>query len=269
MKKAKIYLSTILIALSFLGCSDGGLNIFSIEDDKQLGLQSKAEIEANPQEFPIIPRSANPEAYAYLDGLRDQILATGTVKYKTEFPWELHIVKRDDVLNAFCTPGGYIYVYTGLIKYLDNSSSLAGVLGHEMAHADRRHSTDQLTEQYGLSTLLAIALGQSSAASVGEMVASLISLKFSRGKETEADEYSVKYLCGTKYQTNGAANFFQKMINDPNSGSQPPQFLSTHPNHENRVEDINKNANASVGCSTSKLTESQDQAEYNAIKAKL
>ena len=54
------------------------------------------------------------------------------------------------MLNAFCTPGGYIYVYTGLIKYLDNEAQLAGVLGHEIAHADLRHVTDQLTEQYGV-----------------------------------------------------------------------------------------------------------------------
>jgi predicted Zn-dependent protease len=249
------------------GCSDGGINIFTIEDDRQLGLQTKQEIENNPQEFPIVPRSANPKAYAYLDGLRDQILATGTVKYKNEFAWELFIVKKDDVVNAFCTPGGYIYVYTGLIKYLDNASSLAGVMGHEMAHADRRHSTDQLTEQYGLSTLLQVVLGNDPG-TLAQLAAGLVSLRFSRGKETEADEYSVKYLCSTKYQETGAANFFIKMLADSNS-SQPPQFLSTHPNHENRVQDINATA-AKAGCSKDiKFSVQSDIDEYNALKASL
>lgn len=267
MKKPLLIPLVLLAILLFQGCSDGGINIFTIEDDRQLGLQTKQEIENNPQEFPIVPRSANPKAYAYLDGLRDQILATGTVKYKNEFAWELYIVKKDDVVNAFCTPGGYIYVYTGLIKYLDNASSLAGVMGHEMAHADRRHSTDQLTEQYGLSTLLQIVLGKDPGA-LAQVAAGLVSLRFSRSKETEADEYSVKYLCNTKYQETGAANFFIKMLADT-TASQPPQFLSTHPNHENRIQDINATA-AKAGCAKDiKLSAQSDLDEYNALKTSL
>lgn len=267
MKIEKVVIGFLMSLILMTSCSDGGINIFTIEDDKQLGLQSKQEIESNPQEFPIIPRSANPTAYAYLDGLRDQILTTGTVKYKSEFAWELFIVKRDDVVNAFCTPGGYIYVYTGLIKYLDNASSLAGVMGHEMAHADRRHSTDQLTEQYGIATLLQVVLGNDPN-TLAQIAAGLVSLKFSRSKETEADEYSVKYLCKTKYQENGAANFFKKMLLDTAS-SQPPQFLSTHPSHENRVEDIEATA-AKAGCSKdAKLTEAADVSEYKNLKNSL
>lgn len=263
----RYFFSSLFAILLLTGCSDGGINIFTIEDDKQLGLQSKQEIESNPQEFPIVPRSANPAAYAYLDGLRDQILSTGTVKYKSEFAWELYIVKRDDVINAFCTPGGYIYVYTGLIKYLDNASSLAGVMGHEMAHADRRHSTDQLTEQYGLATLLQVVLGKDPN-TLAQIAAGLVSLKFSRAKETEADEYSVRYLCKTKYQETGAANFFIKMLADSNS-SQPPQFLSTHPSHENRVEDIQATA-AKAGCAKDiKLSSAADISEYNQLKSSL
>ena len=267
MSTSRLHSLLILTLLTLTQCSDGAINIFTLEDDKQLGLQSKQQIESNPQQFPIVPRSANPKAYAYLDGLRDQILATGTVKHKNDFLWELHIVKRDDVVNAFCTPGGYIYVYTGLIKYLDNASSLAGVMGHEMAHADRRHSTDALTQQYGISTLLQVVLGNDPG-TLANMAASLVSLKFSRAHETEADEYSVKYLCNTKFQENGAANFFIKMLADTNS-SQPPQFLSTHPSHENRVKDITATAAKANCAKDNKLSTSSDLDEYKNLKLSL
>ena len=63
----------------------------------------------------------------------------------SDFDWELKIIHDDETLNAFCAPGGYIYVYTGLIKFLAHEDNLAGVIGHEIAHADLRHSTQQLT----------------------------------------------------------------------------------------------------------------------------
>jgi beta-barrel assembly-enhancing protease len=270
MKYLTIILA-IFLGSAFVGCADGGLNLFSLEDDKQLGLQSKAEIEANPQEFPIIPVSQNPKAYAYIEAMKNEILNSGAVKYKSEFPWEMYIVKRDDVLNAFCTPGGYIYIYTGLIKYLDSASSLAGVMGHEMAHADRRHSTDQLTELYGLEVVLGVvgATAGGGAAQISQIVASLATLKFSRGRETEADEYSVKYLCPTSYHENGAANFFKKMIEDPNNQAQPPVFMSTHPSHESRVEDINKNAAAANCNKENKAGTSKNVDSYVAFKNSL
>ena len=70
------------------------------------------------------------------------------------------IIKDDNVQNAFATPGGHIYVFTGLIKFLDNESQLAGVLGHEMAHADRRHTSRQLQNEYGINLLLSVVLGE-------------------------------------------------------------------------------------------------------------
>src|SRR5690606_15543892 len=120
------------------------------------------------------------------------------VQYRSEFPWEIYIIHRDDVVNAFCTPGGFIYIYTGLIKYLDDKSSLAGVLGHEMAHADKRHSTNQLTKKYGIQTLLDVVLGNNQNL-LTQIGAELVSLSFSRSDETQADDYSVIYLCPTKF----------------------------------------------------------------------
>ncbi|MCF8367576.1 MAG: M48 family metalloprotease [Bacteroidales bacterium] len=238
MKKLSFAL-LIIIALS--ACSkkndDTTINIFSINDDIELGNQLKAEIENNPSTYPLLNENAYPEAYYHLNRIRDSILNYGELKYADRFDWHIDIIQNDSVLNAFCAPGGYICVYTGIMKYLDNEAQLAGVMGHEMAHADRRHSTDQLTKAYGLQLLLSIVLGNNPnqlAEIAASLAAGVATLAFSRDAEYEADEYSVKYLYGSSYDARGVAGFFEKIGQAP-----VPEFLSTHPSPDNRVEEIN------------------------------
>ena len=210
----------------------GGINLFSIQQDKDLGLQVSGEINADPVTYPVLDPATNVAAYKYINDIRDAILATGKVKYAEDFEWELKIIKDDSTLNAFCTPAGYIYIYTGIIKFLDNEAELAGVMGHEMAHADLRHSTRQMTKSYGVQALVNAALGQREA--LKQITNGLIGLKFSRTHETEADRMSVEYLCGTKYRADGGAGFFEK-IKAMGSGA-TPEFMSTHPSPANRIE---------------------------------
>lgn len=226
----------LLTIITLQSCSEGGgINIFSIEDDKTLGAQIAAEIENDPATYPILDSADYPEAYALLYDIRDRVLESGMVYHKDDFTWQVRIIDQDSVINAFCTPGGYIYVYTGLIRYLENEAQLAGVIGHEMAHADLRHSTDQLTEAYGISLLLEIVLGEDQNV-LSDVAASLTQLAFSRGDESQADEYSVIYLCPTDYVATGAAGFFEKIESE--GGIEIPEFLSTHPNPDNRIADI-------------------------------
>lgn len=242
----------------------GGLNIFTIQDDKDLGLKMEQEIAANPQEYPLLDRTQYASAYAYLENIKLQILNSGQMQHAGDFEWKLHIIANDTVLNAFCTPGGYIYVYSGLIKYLDNASSLAGVLGHEMAHADQRHSTKQLTEQYGIATLLEVILGKDQN-TLTDIAANLTILAFSRSDESDADAHSVIYLCPTQYRADGAADFFQKIVD---SGSpQPPAFLSTHPNPDNRIANLHAKE-SELGCNNNPSNQ-VELTEYAAFKNSL
>lgn len=210
----------------------GGINAFSLDKDKQLGLQVAREIESNTVEYPILDSASNVEAYRFIYSIRDRILKTGKVKYANQFAWRVRIVDNDEVLNAFCTPGGYIYFYTGIIKYLEDESQLAGVMGHEMAHADLRHSTRQMTKTYGTQMVTSILLGDSSA--LAQVTTNLIGLKFSRAHETEADRMSVEYLCTTEYPADGGAGFFEKI--QAAGGASQPEFMSTHPSPKNRIE---------------------------------
>ena len=242
--------------------NDDDFNIFTIEDDKALGEQLAQEIAADPATYPILDRTQYATAYSHLDRIVNTILNSGKLNHKDDFDWEVSIVHDDSTLNAFCGPGGKVYVYTGIIKYLDNEDQLAGVLGHEIAHADRRHVTDEMTKQYGISLLLDIALGKDHGA-LADIAANLAFLKFSRTAEAEADEYSVVYLCPTDYKADGAAGFFKKLIEAGQAGG-TPVFLSTHPGEESRVENITAKANE-LGCSGSNLYEARYKEFQNSL----
>ena len=132
-----------------------------------------------------------------------------------------------------------------------------GVLGHEIAHADLRHSTRQLTKVMGLQVLLAVVSGNSDPTMIEQVALALTSLKFSRTHETEADEHSVHYLCNSGYNAAGAAGFFEKL----EGSSTPPEFISTHPDPGNRVENIHLKEQE-MGC-TGKNT---NQSKYEKMK---
>ncbi|MCS6821061.1 MAG: M48 family metalloprotease [Microscillaceae bacterium] len=274
---AKIRIAiALLIVLTMIGClpsantsgtQRGGFNLMSLQDDIRLGQRTRDEIARNPQQFPILSERQFPDAYRHLRRITDAILNTGMIQYRNQFAWELYIIRDDNTLNAFVTPGGYIYVYTGLIKYLDTEDQLAGVMGHEIAHADRRHSTTNLTKKYGLEVLTSLILGETThnTSLMGSLVrdlagvgTGLASLSFSREAERDADEHSVYYLAKTNYQCNGAAGFFEKILASGKAGK-TPVFLSTHPSSDSRVADINKTA-AKIGCQAKPSTIDSYQA---------
>ena len=240
--KLKITL-IVLIGLTLGSCSlfnkgdktdvpNGGFNLFTVQQDKELGIQVAAELASKPTEYPVLDSASNVAAYRYIYDMRNTILNTGKVTHKDDFVWQIRIIEDDSTLNAFCTPGGYIYVYTGIIKYLDNEHELAGVMGHEMGHADLRHSTRQMTKINGVQMLINATLGDREA--IKQITTGIINLKFSRAHETEADRISVEYLCGTKYKADGGAGFFEKIA--AQGGGRQPEFLSTHPSPTNRIE---------------------------------
>ncbi|MDH5366842.1 MAG: M48 family metalloprotease [Cyclobacteriaceae bacterium] len=258
IKGISTVLLLVIIVVSFMACDkNNNIVLFSIQNDIDLGLQVSQEIAADPTTYPILARSTNVEAYAYMDAMRDAILNSGQVVYKDDFAWEMHIINDPNTLNAFATPGGYIYVYTGLIKYLDKADDLAGVLGHEIAHADLRHTSRNLQKSYGVSFLLSLLLGENSselAQIAGQLAGNVTGLAFSRDFEQEADAQSVMYLAQTGYACNGAAHFFELLEASGQMGSMP-QFLSTHPSPDTRIVDIHTKA-TDEGCDTTPITES-------------
>ncbi len=266
MKNQKFLLVILIALVGYSSCSknkEGGYDIlFTIEDDKKLGAQTEQEILSDPATYPLLDSVKYASAYTHLYQIRNKILNSGKVLYKDEFPWKMRIIQNDSVLNAFCTPGGYIFVYTGIIKYLASEDQFAGVLGHEMGHADKRHTTDQLTKIYGVQTLIQIALGKEQQKLAG-LAANLAFLSFSRSAETEADQQSVIYLYETDYDARGAARFFEKLIAEGQT-SGTPQFLSTHPDPGNRVKAITDKWTM-LGAKVGQTYDSEYQAFKNSL----
>ncbi|MBG8554653.1 M48 family metalloprotease [Hymenobacter guriensis] len=239
-------LLALVVTLGASSCAkdeNGDRLLFSVDDDKALGEKVAHETDSlYRQKGQLLERtdSKNTRAYQLLDGVVNKVLNSGQLTYRNEFPWDVKIIKDDQIQNAFATPGGHIYVFTGLIKFLDDESQLAGVLGHEIAHADRRHTSKALQQQYGISVLLSLVLGENPN-QLAVVAANLGQLKFSRDYEKEADDFSVVYLNPTQYSCDGAAGFFIKAQAQAEGGTDP-EFLSTHPDPGSRVEAIEAKA---------------------------
>lgn len=161
------------------------------------------------------------------------------------FQWEFNLV-QDKQANAFCMPGGKIVVYEGLLPYTQNESSLAIVLGHEIAHAVAKHSAEQITKQQNqgigtaiIGTVLNTAVGSGTGDifnSVASTGLSLLNLKYSRSNETEADYMGLMFAAMAGYDPQAAVPFWQRMAANSQSSTLP--FMSSHPSDASRIQKI-------------------------------
>ncbi len=251
--RSVILFSSLIGVTLITSCErNGDFLVFSVQNDVDLGETIAEQIAEDPS-FDILSPQQYPVSYAYVQSMMDEILESEEVTYKEDFSWKINIINdpsNGPVLNAFATPGGQIYVHTGLIYFLDKEDDLAGVLSQEIAHADQRHVSTKLQREYGISLLLNVISGSETSSLeriVSQIAGSGSILPYSRDAEAEADEYSVRYLASTQYACNGAADFFEKLLR--NEEQFQPEYLNTHPSPENRVEDINAFA-LSLGCDT-------------------
>jgi beta-barrel assembly-enhancing protease len=270
IKNITIIFSLIFVLFSVLyGC---GVNLFSVNDDIEFGKQLDQEIKSMPNEFPML--NGHEDIKEYVSNIGKYVLDNSNlIEYKKVFPYQFQVI-NDTIINAFCTPGGYIYVYTGLMKFIDNEATLIGIVGHEIAHAERRHMTQRLTTQYGLSFLMSLVLGDNPnqfAEIAANLVAGLGLLANSRSDESEADDYSIKYLSTTQYYPGSIKYFFDKILTKYQENGNTPgsldRLLSTHPLPQDRVENVNTllrkyklNTDSTRGLNTEK---------YQYIKSKL
>jgi len=163
------------------------------------------------------------------------------------FNWEFNLIQDDQTVNAWCMPGGKVAFYTAIMPICKDELGVAVVMGHEVAHAIANHGRERMSQgliaQFGLGTLGA-AMGQNPTATqnifmqaVG-MGTNIGMLKFSRSHESEADHIGLIFMAMAGYDPNEAPKFWERMT-ELSGGQQPPEFLSTHPSHETRIQDLN------------------------------
>lgn len=163
-----------------------------------------------------------------------------------EFEWEFNVID-DDIVNAWAMPGGKVMFYTGILPICDGEDGIATVMGHEIAHAIAKHGNERMSQQLavqglgaGLATLMEDkpAMTQNLFFAAVGAGSQLGILKYSRMHETEADKMGLVFMTMAGYNPEAAASFWQRMSANKGEGQAPPEFLSTHPSDERRVNDI-------------------------------
>ncbi len=169
------------------------------------------------------------------------------ITQETGGDWEV-VVFEDNTLNAFALPGNKIGVHTGLIELVDNQDQLAAVIGHEVGHVLARHSNERMSQkaavEQGMTLISSVSnpttpLGQAAVSALGIGAEYGIILPFSRTHESEADIMGLDLMAKAGFDPRQSVNLWQKM-DAASQGQQPAEFLSTHPSHSTRIEDLNE-----------------------------
>ncbi|GAB3953635.1 M48 family metallopeptidase [Spirosoma harenae] len=169
------------------------------------------------------------------------------------FQWEFNLIQNAQVVNATCMPGGKVVFYTGILPYTQNESGVAAVMGHEIAHAIAAHGAERLSEglianglmQGGQLLINDLSPPQKRQTNLLLLQAAGIAYQYgmalphSRTHESEADHLGLIFMAMAGYHPEGAVKFWQRMAKG-SSGQNPPEFTSTHPSHERRIRDLQK-----------------------------
>jgi predicted Zn-dependent protease len=212
--------------------------LISDEQEEELGKQVKAELETKEK----IKYVQDASIVDYVKSISSPILKQAT-KDRPGVKWKVNVIDDPKMVNAFATPGGYLYVYTGLLLAADTEAELAGVMAHEAGHVVGRHSARAMVNQMGLQTVTQAALGKNPGA-VGTIAAQLVGggtmLAHGRSEETEADEYGARYASGAGYDPRGLITFFQKLQKEQGDSPAIMKWLSTHPTNQDRIAHLQK-----------------------------
>lgn len=196
--------------------------------------------------------NTNPAETARVRSIAQRLIAqTGTFRPDAlNWKWAINVQESKEI-NAYCMAGGKIMVYTGLLDQIKpTDDELAAVMGHEMAHALREHSREQMSEAYaqqigllGLAAVVGITSKDSNKAgtalALGSTVAAVaLTLPHSRRAEHEADEIGLELAARAGYNPNAALTLWEKMAKA--GGAKPPEILSTHPSDAARMDDIKR-----------------------------
>ena len=239
----KQIISVAILALLFIGCSKAPITgrtqfiTVSPQQELALGFQSAKQVLEKEKV------SQDPQKNAMVKRIGQRI---ANVTGQTNYVWEFFVIENDEEANAFCLPGGKVFVYTGLFKYASNDDELAAVMGHEIGHALARHGAERMSagqlQQMGGQVLGAVMQGRGDPQNTAMVMQAFgigsqlgIMLPHSRTQEYEADTIGLVLSAKAGYNPNSALSFWEKFAK---SGKSAPEYLSTHPAPANRIAKI-------------------------------
>ncbi len=239
-----LILSVLLVLVT--GCAinpyTNRTQLLLISEEKEINMGRKAWADALNQNVAI---SHDPVQVEPVQRIAKRIIeAAGHSKYAERaksFEWEVNVIEADDTPNAWVLPGGKIAIYTGIFPIAKTESGLAAIIGHEVVHALARHGAERVSQRMASNVGLAaasIALGMNPAA--GQLanlaLAGGVLLPFSRSHESEADYIGLLLAAQAGYDPEEALRVWRRMSHG--SKGARPEFLSTHPSHDTRIENL-------------------------------
>lgn len=204
------------------------------EQEIALGLQSAPQM---IQQYGGLHPDKSGQQYVKQIGQR--IVAASDAS-KTPYQYDFHLLADAQVVNAFALPGGQVFITTALFNRLEKEDQLAGVLGHEIGHVVARHGAERIAKMdltQGLTGAAVIASGDYSTAQAAQMIGNLINMSYGRDQELQSDELGVRFMADAGFDPNALIGVMH-ILEQASGGQRQPEFASTHPSPENRMERI-------------------------------
>lgn len=212
----------------------------SVDQEIALGLQSAPQMAQ--QHGGLHP---DQKTQQYIKQVGHKIVSSSLAK-SSEYEFDFHLLSDPQTVNAFALPGGQVFITLALYNQLENEDQLAGVLGHEIGHVIGRHSAQRIAKQQlaeGLSGAAVLATydpnnpATTQTAQIAAVITNLVTMKYGREDELQSDELGVRFMSEAGYDPNALIGVMQilKAAAGPN---RQPEFFSSHPDPDNRVENI-------------------------------
>ncbi len=218
-----------------IGAAVAYLTPVSLEQEKQIGVQSQAQVFTQYKEY-----TGNQDLTNYVKSVASKVIDQAS--RKSELNYQVYIIDTPEI-NAFTIAGGSIFITTEILKYLNNEAELSGIIAHEVGHNERKHPVSTIKRALALQGLAQGALSQNDPAVIQLLANASLSLilnGFSRKQETEADETGTLIISKLNYQNDALATFLKTLITvspDPNGLI---KLFQTHPGSQDRINDINQ-----------------------------
>jgi len=159
---------------------------------------------------------------------------------ETDWSFDFHLLADSRTVNAFALPGGQVFITEALLSRFETEGQLAGVLGHEIGHVVARHSAQRIAKDNltrGLAGAILVASEGGQTGQMAAMIGQMINMKYGRDDELESDRLGVQFMADAGYDPRSMVGVM-RILAEASGGNAPPEFMSTHPNPDNRIERI-------------------------------